>query len=76
MHEFNEEVNALAKEILEYSLERLRKDPPLDHPRSLAELTSLAGQTITPNGLGGHEALRIFKEVLATSCMSMRAFLI
>ena len=70
MHEFNEEVNALAKEILEYSLERLRKDPPLDHPRSLAELTSLAGQTITPNGLGGHEALRIFKEVLATSCIS------
>jgi L-2,4-diaminobutyrate decarboxylase len=70
VHEFNEEVNALAKEILEYSLERLRKDPPLDHPRSLAELTSLAGQTITPNGLGGHEALRIFKEVLATSCIS------
>jgi len=70
VHEFNEEVNALATEILEYSLERLRKDPPLDHPRSLTELTALAGQTITPNGLGGHEALRIFKEVLATSCIS------
>lgn len=70
MHEFNDEVNSLAKEILDYSLERLRKDPPLDHPRSLAELAGLAGQTITPNGLGGQEALRIFKEVLATSCIS------
>lgn len=70
MHEFNEEVNSLAQEILEYSLERLRLDPPLDHPRSLEELTALVGQTITPQGLGGHEALRIFKEVLARSCIS------
>lgn len=70
MHEFNEEVNSLAQEILEYSLERLRLDPPLDHPRSFDELTALVGQTITPQGLGGHEALRIFKEVLARSCIS------
>lgn len=70
MHEFNDEVNSLAKEILEYSLERLRKDPPLDHPRSEEELYELVGETITREGLGGHEALRIFKEVLATSCIS------
>lgn len=70
MHEFNEEVNSLAQEILDYSLERLRKDPPLDHPRSLEELNQLVGQTITRDGLGGHETLRIFKEVLATSCIS------
>lgn len=70
MHEFNEEVNSLAQEILEYSLERLRLDPPLDHPRSFAELSELVGETITPNGLGGHEALRIFKEILARSCIS------
>ena len=70
MHEFNDEVNSLAQEILEYSLERLRKDPPLDHPRSPIELNKLVGQTITPKGLGGHEALRIFKDVLATSCIS------
>lgn len=70
MHEFNEEVNSLAQEILDYSLERLRKDPPLDHPRSLDELNQLVGETITPEGLGGHETLRIFKEILATSCIS------
>ena len=70
VHEFNEEVNSLAQEILEYSLERLRLDPPLDHPRSFEELSELVGQTITENGLGGHEALRIFKEILARSCIS------
>lgn len=70
MHEFTDEVNSLAQEILDYSLERLRLDPPLDHPRSLSELTDIVGQTITPDGLGGHETLRIFKEVLARSCIS------
>lgn len=70
MHEFDDEVNSLAQEILEYSLERLRLDPPLDHPRSMTELTQLVGQTITPEGMGGHEALRVFKEILARSCIS------
>ena len=41
MHEFTAEVEALAHEILNYSLDRLRIDPPLDHPRSEAELHSL-----------------------------------
>jgi glutamate/tyrosine decarboxylase-like PLP-dependent enzyme len=70
VHEFTDEVDSLAQEILDYSLERLRLDPPLDHPRSFTELTELVGQTITPEGLGGHETLRIFKEVLARSCIS------
>ena len=49
MHEFTAEVEALAHEILNYSLDRLRIDPPLDHPRSKAELDLLVGQTITEN---------------------------
>lgn len=70
MHEFTAEVEALAHEILNYSLDRLRTDPPLDHPRSEAELHSLVGQTITENGLGGHDALDLFQKYLATSCIS------
>ncbi len=70
MHEFTAEVEALAHEILNFSLDRLRIDPPLDHPRSEAELYSLVGQTITENGLGGHDALGIFQKYLATSCIS------
>ena len=53
MHEFTPEVEALAKEILDYSLIRLRTDPPLDGPKTAQELYELAGNTITAKGLGG-----------------------
>jgi len=70
VHEFNSEVEALAKEVLEYSLIRLRDNPPLDGPKSPEELFALAGNTITEKGLGGHETLELFKEVLAKACIS------
>ena len=70
MHEFTAEVEELAKEVLEYSLIRLRTDPPLDGPKTAEELFELAGNTITNKGLGGHEALKLFKDVLARACIS------
>ena len=70
MHEFDEEIDALAKEILEYSLIRLKKDPPLDRPSSYEELYAEAGETITEAGLGGSKALALFKDVLAPACIS------
>lgn len=70
MHEFNAEVEALAQEVLEYSLIRLKTDPPLDGPKTPEELYALAGNTITPEGLGGPAAMELFKEVLAKACIS------
>ncbi|MBU6242960.1 MAG: aminotransferase class V-fold PLP-dependent enzyme [Acidobacteria bacterium] len=70
MHEFNDEVEKLANEILEYSLVRLKTDPPLDGPRTWEDLQSEVGNTITPDGLGGHAALALFKDVLAKACIS------
>ena len=70
MHEFTPDVEALARDILHYSLLRMRQEPPLDHAKSEAELLALAGNTITEDGLGGKEALRVFTEVLAPSCLS------
>jgi L-2,4-diaminobutyrate decarboxylase len=70
MHEFSADVEALAKEVLEYSLIRLRDNPPLDGPKSPEELFALAGNTITEKGLGGQETLELFKEVLAKACIS------
>lgn len=49
---------------------RLRSNPPLDAPKSPEELFALTGNTITPEGLGGHAAMELFKDVLATSCIS------
>ena len=70
MHEFTHEVEELAQEILEYSLVRLKKDPPLDGPRTFEDLYAEVGNTITEKGLGGHATLELFKNVLATACIS------
>ena len=70
MHEFTPDVEALARDILHYSLLRMRQEPPLDHAKSPEELLALAGNTITDEGLGGKEALRVFTEILAPSCLS------
>jgi glutamate/tyrosine decarboxylase-like PLP-dependent enzyme len=70
IHAFNSEVESLAKEILAYSLLRLKDDPPLDGPRSAEDLFNEVGNTITAKGLGGHEALEVFTNVLAKACIS------
>ena len=62
----------LASQALRYSIERIRMDPPpLDAPRAYDEILADAGQTITESGIGGAEALRIFTEVLAPTCISV-----
>lgn len=70
MHEFTPEVQALAAEVLAYSLDRLKNDPPLDGPRTAEDLFAEVGNTITARGLGGHEALEVFTSVLAKACIS------
>ncbi len=49
----------------------LRGELPLGDPKTPAELDALAGATITPDGLGAGEALRLWTEVLEPSCLSV-----
>ncbi len=70
MHEFTQEVEELAKAVMEYSLERLKSNPPLDGPRSEEDLYAQLGNTITPQGLGGKATLKVFTETLALACIS------
>ena len=70
MHRFTKEVEELAQEVLAYSLERLKSDPPLDGPRSNEDLFKTVGNTITEKGLGGKKALEVFTQVLAKACIS------
>src|SRR6187431_2095049 len=72
MHRHDESIEALADAVVRYALERVRLDPPpLDGPRTPAALNALVGDTITPAGLGGLEALRVFAEVLGPACISV-----
>ena len=71
MHRVTPEIESLSKEILTYTMDRLKMDPPtLDHPLSQTALEEAAGQTITESGLGGESALRLFIDKLAPACIS------
>jgi len=70
MHEFDERTEALAHAIEAYARDRIANPQPLDRTMSGAELTALAGDTVTPGGIGGQEALRIWGDVLAPATIS------
>jgi L-2,4-diaminobutyrate decarboxylase len=70
MHEYTDETEALARSILAFARGRIAEDPPLDHALPPGELDRRAGPTITPDGIGGAEALRLWSEVLAPATLS------
>jgi len=70
MHEYTDETEALTRAIVAYARGRIANPQPLDRPASPDELERRAGRTISPGGIGGEEALRIWAEVLAPTVMS------
>lgn len=72
MHDYNEDTEALADELVAFARWRTRLDPiPLGEAKTAEELLELVGQTVTPDGIGGHEALALFRDVLAPNCLSV-----
>jgi glutamate/tyrosine decarboxylase-like PLP-dependent enzyme len=72
MHSHDTSTEVLTQAIVRYAIDRVRLDPPpLDGPRTLAELRAMAGNTISERGIGGLEALRVFGDVLAQACISV-----
>ena len=72
MHRHDSSTEVLTQAIVRYAIDRVRMDPPpLDGPRTPAELRAMAGRTITADGVGGLEALRVFGDVLAPACISV-----
>ncbi|WP_131768859.1 pyridoxal phosphate-dependent decarboxylase family protein [Candidatus Protofrankia californiensis] len=72
VHRYDVDSEILTQAVVNYARERLRLNPvPLDGTRSRAELTAAVGETITPSGIGGIEALRIFDELLSRACISV-----
>ncbi len=72
MHHHDASTEALTDAVLRYAVERVRMDPPpLDIGTTLEDLVERAGRTVTPGGIGGLEALRLFADVLAPACISV-----
>ncbi|MEO8293145.1 MAG: aminotransferase class I/II-fold pyridoxal phosphate-dependent enzyme [Actinomycetota bacterium] len=70
MHEYTDATEDLSRAIVAYARERIATPQPLDRIASGEELSRRAGDTVTPAGLGGQEALRIWAEVLAPATIS------
>ncbi len=71
MHDVTAETRRIVDLVLDYSRERLlAQDTPLDKPLSAAELSRLAGRTISEDGVGAERALGVFTHVLAPACIT------
>ncbi len=71
MHRYTPDDDVLAHALADYCLDRLAMSAPLDRPLTPDALEALTGPTITEDGLGGPEALRLWAEVLAPACLSV-----
>jgi L-2,4-diaminobutyrate decarboxylase len=70
MHRYTDETEALSRAIVAYARNRIASPQPLDGSATGEELARRAGETVTPDGLGGEEALRVWSEVLAPATIS------
>ena len=72
MHHHTPEIDELADKIFRFAKERIELDPiPLGEAKTEAELQETCGDTITPDGIGGDEALRLFIDVLHEASLSV-----
>ena len=65
MHRYEDSTERLTQAIVRYATERIRTDFPIDGPKTGSQLFAIVGETITEEGLGGIEALRVFTDGLA-----------
>ncbi|MGD9701768.1 MAG: aspartate aminotransferase family protein [Acidimicrobiia bacterium] len=72
MHSWDERTDLLAHSVLGYAVERLRL-PKDTHwgARPATELEAVLDGMLSPGGVGGHEALRVFRDVLVPACRPM-----
>src|SRR5205807_5752229 len=74
MHHHDDVIEEFAQRAFDFARWRTTIDADeikLGHPRAKAELDNAAGQTITADGLGEDEVLRIFADVLEPACLSV-----
>jgi glutamate/tyrosine decarboxylase-like PLP-dependent enzyme len=72
MHRWDEATDLLAHSVIGYAIERLRmpKDPTWG-ARPAEQLAAALDGAIRPEGIGGNEALALFRDVLMHACRPM-----
>jgi len=70
MHEYTDETEEMARALVAYARNRIAAAQPLDNVVPATELDKRAGETVTSEGIGWEEALRLWGEVLAPATIS------
>ncbi|MGI9577397.1 MAG: pyridoxal phosphate-dependent decarboxylase family protein [Microthrixaceae bacterium] len=70
MGDVSSSAQALGQAVLDHALGRVdAPDESLGATASAAQLSDALAESITPGGLGGEEALRLFEEVIEPACL-------
>jgi len=65
MHSIDMELVEMTLDVMKYTIDRISNiTPELGAPKKEEELLEMVGETITPKGIGGENAFKLFKDVL------------
>jgi len=72
MHNVDIDIVELTLDVMKFAIGRITdSEPPLGVPKCEKELKALAGETITPKGIGGENAFRLFRDVLIKASVAI-----
>jgi glutamate/tyrosine decarboxylase-like PLP-dependent enzyme len=72
MHNVDIDVIEMTLDVMKFAVGRITNtEPPLGFPRPESELKRLVGETITPKGIGGENAFKLFREVLLKASVAI-----
>ena len=70
MHTIDMDLVEMTLDVMKYTIDRISNvTPELGAPKNEDELLRIVGETITPNGIGGENAFKLFKDVLVKACV-------
>jgi L-2,4-diaminobutyrate decarboxylase len=72
MHNVDIDIVEMSLDVIKFAINRITEtDPVLGFPKKAEELQALVGETITPEGIGGEKAFKLFRDVLLKSSISI-----
>ncbi|WBL23969.1 pyridoxal phosphate-dependent decarboxylase family protein [Zunongwangia sp. HRR-M8] len=70
MHTIDMNLVEMTLDVMKYTIDRISNiTPELGSPKKESELFEMVGETITPEGIGGENAFKMFKDVLVKACV-------
>lgn len=74
MHNIDIDLVEMTLDVMKYAIGRITNtNPELGIPKKEEELKKLVGETITPEGIGGEQAFKLWREVLVKATVPIES---